>query len=56
MAATARPALAGHRPTEAELRARRTRNRALGLMLFALVGLFYLITLAKLGLNVAGGH
>ena len=46
----------GHRSTEAETQARRARNRALGLVLIGLVGLFYVVTLAKLGLHLPGGH
>lgn len=45
----------GHRPTPEEARARTLRNRAIGLVLFGLVALFYVVTLAKLGLQV-GGH
>ncbi len=40
------------RPSEAELAARRSRNRALGFLLVALAGLFYVMTLAKLGLRL----
>jgi len=45
----------GHRPTPEETRARTARNRAIGLVLLGLVALFYVVTLAKLGLH-AGGH
>lgn len=38
----------GHRPTEAETRARKMRNRALGLALLAIVGLFWVVTMAKI--------
>lgn len=44
----------GHVPTEAEMSARRARNRALGIVLAALVVLFYLTTMAKLGLKLPG--
>jgi uncharacterized membrane protein SirB2 len=40
----------GIRLTEAEKKARSARNRAIGLTLAALVALFYVVTLAKLGL------
>lgn len=51
MTAASRP---GHVPTAAEAAARRARNRALGIVLAALVGLFYVTTLAKLGLHLPG--
>ncbi len=38
----------GHRPTDAEIRARRSRNRAIGLALLAVVGLFWVVTMAKI--------
>lgn len=44
----------GHVPTEGELSARRSRNRAIGIVLAALVVLFYLTTMAKLGLKLPG--
>lgn len=44
----------GHVPSEAEIGARRARNRALGLVLFGLVALFYVTTMAKLGLHLPG--
>ena len=47
-------ALRSHVPTPAEAAARRARNRALGLLLAGLVGLFYVVTLAKLGLHLPG--
>ena len=43
------------RLTEAETRARTLRNRAIALVLGGLVALFYLVTLAKLGLFVPFG-
>lgn len=42
----------GIRLTEAEKKARASRNRAIALVLGALVVLFYVVTLAKLGLTV----
>lgn len=45
----------GIRPTAAELAARRARNRAIGLVLVGLVVLFYVTTLAKLGLHLPIG-
>lgn len=48
------PILAGRRLTVEEERARRARNRAIGLALAALVGLFYVVTMAKLGLHLPG--
>ena len=44
----------GHVPSEAELSARRSRNRAIGLVLAGLVVLFYVTTMAKLGLHLPG--
>lgn len=44
----------GHVPSEAEIHARRSRNRAIGVVLAALVVLFYLTTMAKLGLKLPG--
>lgn len=44
----------GHVPTAAETAARRARSRALGLTLAALVVLFYVTTMAKLGLHLPG--
>ncbi|MDK9697062.1 MAG: hypothetical protein OEL76_11770 [Siculibacillus sp.] len=41
----------GIRLTEAETRARASRNRAIALVLAGLVALFYVVTLAKLGLQ-----
>jgi nitrate reductase NapE component len=35
--------------SEAQKKSRRNRNVALGLVLFGLVALFYLVTLAKVG-------
>ena len=40
--------------TEAELKARRNRSLALALVLAALVVLFFVATLDKLGANLAG--
>ena len=40
--------------TEAELKARRSRSLALALVLAALVVLFFVATLDKLGANLAG--
>jgi hypothetical protein len=45
-------ATTGIRLSEAESRARISRNRAIGLTLAALVALFYVVTLAKLGLHL----
>jgi hypothetical protein len=45
----------GIRPSEAELAARRARNRAIGVLLVGLAGLFYVMTLAKLGLHLPFG-
>jgi len=42
----------GLRLTEAEKRARTSRNRAIALVLGGLVVLFYVVTLAKLGLHL----
>lgn len=44
----------GIRLTEAETRARSSRNRAIALVLAGLVALFYVVTLAKLGLHLPG--
>ncbi|WP_165498309.1 hypothetical protein [Siculibacillus lacustris] len=44
--------LEGHRPSAEESRARRARNRAIGWVLVGLVALFYVMTLAKLGLHL----
>lgn len=41
------------KPTEAQKKSRRNRNIALGLLLAALVVLFYIITLVKIG-NLGG--
>ncbi len=38
----------GHRLTEAEARARRLRNRAIGLALAGTVALFWVVTMAKI--------
>jgi hypothetical protein len=43
----------GVKLTALQQKRRRQRNLAIGLALFAMVGLFYLITLVKLG---AGAH
>ncbi len=43
-----------HVPTPEEAAARRARNRALGFVLAGLVVLFYVVTLAKLGLHLPG--
>lgn len=45
----------GIRLTEAEERARRLRNRAIGLMLAGLVLTFYAVTLSKLGFHLPFG-
>ena len=45
----------GRRLTEAEKRARRMRSIALALVLGALVILFYVVTIAKLGSNAISG-
>ncbi len=42
------------RLTEAESRARTSRNRAIALVLAGLVALFYVVTLSKLGLHLPG--
>ena len=42
------------RMTERQRRARRNRSIALAIVLFALVVLFYVATLDKLGLNLVG--
>jgi hypothetical protein len=42
--------------TEAEKRQRRARSIALGLALGALVVLFYVVTIAKLGANAIQSH
>ncbi|WP_333822117.1 hypothetical protein [Pinisolibacter sp.] len=52
MTPTSIPAETGIRLTEAERRARSSRNRAIGLALAGLVALFYVVTLAKLGLHL----
>lgn len=44
----------GLRLTPEEERARRSRNRAIGFVLAGLVVLFYVVTLAKLGLHLPG--
>lgn len=41
-----------HRPSDAEARARRLRNVAIGLGLAGLVVLFYVTTLARIGANL----
>lgn len=43
-----------HAPTEAEKAARQARNRALGAALLGLAVLFWLTTMAKLGLHLPG--
>ncbi len=45
----------GHVLSPEEARARRNRNRAIGIVLVGLVALFYATTLAKLGFRIAGG-
>lgn len=50
----ASPRLSGHLPSPAEQAARRARNVALGLVLAGLVVIFYVVTMAKLGLHVPG--
>lgn len=50
---SARP-LETMRLTDAQERARRRRSIALGIVLFALVVLFFVVTLDKLGVNLAG--
>ena len=40
--------------TDKQRRARRNRSIALAVVLFALVGLFYAITISKLGVNLLG--
>ncbi len=42
--------------TEAELRQRRARSIALAIALGALVALFYVVTIAKLGANAIASH
>lgn len=44
----------GIRLTAEEKRARDLRNRAIGLVLAALVALFYVVTVSKLGLHPPG--
>jgi hypothetical protein len=44
----------GLRLTPEEERARRSHNRAIGFVLAGLVVLFYVVTLAKLGLHLPG--
>lgn len=44
----------GHVPSDDEMAARRSRNRAIGVALAALVVLFYVTTMAKLGLHLPG--
>ncbi len=53
-APTGNPRRFFHEPTAAELSARRARNIALGVVLAGLVVLFYVVTLAKLGLRLPG--
>jgi hypothetical protein len=45
----------GIRLTEAELRRRRARSVAIAIALFAFVALFYVVTIAKIGGNIASG-
>jgi hypothetical protein len=44
----------GHVPSDDETRARRARNLAIAYALAGLVALFYVTTLAKLGLHLPG--
>ena len=50
-----RPEEEGVRLTEAQLRRRRARSIAIALALFAFVALFYVVTIAKIGGNIASG-
>jgi hypothetical protein len=43
----------GVRLTEAQLRRRRARSIAIAIALFAFVALFYAVTIAKIGGNIA---
>jgi hypothetical protein len=45
----------GVRLTEAQLKRRRARSVAIALALFAFVALFYVVTIAKIGGNIAAG-
>jgi hypothetical protein len=45
----------GIRLTAAQLRRRRARSIAIALALFAFVALFYVVTIAKIGGNIASG-
>lgn len=44
----------GHVPSEAETKARKARNLAIAYALAGLVALFYVTTMAKLGLHLPG--
>jgi hypothetical protein len=44
--------LIAHNSQEEFLKRRKTRNKALGLFLLALIALFYVVTVAKLGVNI----
>jgi ferric-dicitrate binding protein FerR (iron transport regulator) len=51
------PTIEAARPlTEAEKRQRRSRSIALAIALGALVALFYVVTIAKLGANAIASH
>jgi hypothetical protein len=54
--ATPKPATAGRVLTPEEKRQRRARSIALALALGALVVLFYVVTIAKLGANALASH
>jgi hypothetical protein len=45
----------GVRLTEAQLKRRRARSVAIALALFAFVVVFYIVTIAKIGGNIAAG-
>jgi hypothetical protein len=49
------PEADGIRLTDAQLRRRRARSVAIALALFAFVVLFYVVTIAKIGGNIAQG-
>jgi hypothetical protein len=54
--ATTKPTVAGRVMTPEEKRQRRARSIALALALGALVALFYVVTIAKLGANALASH
>jgi len=56
MAEHMRPAETGIRLTELEVKRRNQRNIALALVLAGLVGLFYVMTLIKLGVGAGFTH